>query len=87
MRGTIPISVEKAGRIGTRWDVLAVLLTFGLLVFFGEASRHLLQPLSELQMTPVSLDPRNLPEDAARTTLRMLLALVLSLVFSFTYAT
>ena len=35
----------------------------------------------------MSLDPRNLPEYAARTTLRMLLALVLSLVFTFTYAT
>jgi NitT/TauT family transport system permease protein len=87
MRGSIPISVEKSGRVGTRWDVLSMLLTFGLVVFFGEASRHLLQPLSELQMTPVSLDPANLPEYAARTTLRMLLALVLSLVFTFTYAT
>jgi NitT/TauT family transport system permease protein len=87
MRATIPISIEKPGRIGTRWDLLATLLTFGLLVFFAEASRHLLQPLSELQMTPVSLDPANLPEYAARTTLRMLVALVLSLVFTFTYAT
>jgi NitT/TauT family transport system permease protein len=87
MRGSIPISVEKSERIGTRWDVLAILLTFGLLIFFAEASRHLLQPLSELQMTPVSLDPSNLPEYAARTTLRMLLALALSLVFTFTYAT
>ena len=29
----------------TRWDVLAVLLILGLLVFFAEASRHLLQPI------------------------------------------
>jgi len=87
MRGTVPISVEKAGRVGTRWDVLAMVLVFGLLVFFAEASRHLLQPLSALEMTPVSLDPANLPEYAARTTLRMLLALALSLVFTFTYAT
>ncbi len=41
MRGSIPISVEKSERIGTRWDVLAILLTFGLLIFFAEASRHL----------------------------------------------
>jgi NitT/TauT family transport system permease protein len=38
-------------------------------------------------MTPISLDPANLPEYAARTTLRMLAALALSLVFTFTYAT
>ena len=87
MRGTIPISVEQAGRRLTRWDALAILLTLGLLVFAAEASRHLLQPLSELQMAPVSLAPENLPEYASRTTLRMLLALLLSLVFTFSYAT
>ena len=47
----------------------------------------MLQPLAELQQTPVSLDPHHLPEYAARTTLRMLVALALSLVFTFTYAT
>jgi NitT/TauT family transport system permease protein len=57
------------------------------LVFVAEASRHFLQPLVELQMAPISLAPENLPEYAARTTLRMLLALVLSLGFTFTYAT
>jgi NitT/TauT family transport system permease protein len=87
MRGTIPISVEQGERGLTRWDALAVLLTLGLLVFVAEASRHLLEPLAELQLAPLSLAPENLPEYAARTTLRMLLALVLSLVFTFTYAT
>ena len=87
MRGAVPISVEQEGRRFTRWDALAVLLTLGLLVFVAEASRHLLQPLSELQQTPVSLDPANLPEYAARTTLRMLVALALSLIFTFSYAT
>jgi NitT/TauT family transport system permease protein len=87
MRGAVPISVEQEGRRFTRWDALAILLTLGLLVFVAEASRHLLEPLSELQQTPVSLDPANLPEYAARTTLRMLVALVLSLVFTFSYAT
>jgi NitT/TauT family transport system permease protein len=87
MRLNVPISVGGWGRFFTRWDVLAVLLILGLLVFLSEASRHLLQPLSELQREPVSLDPRNLPEYAARTTLRMLLAMVLSLIFTFTYAT
>ena len=88
MRLNVPISVgSRWGRFFTRWDVLAVLLILGLLVFLSEASRHLLQPLSELQREPISLDPRNLPEYAARTTLRMLIAMVLSLLFTFTYAT
>jgi NitT/TauT family transport system permease protein len=85
MRLNVPISV--GGRFFTRWDVLAVLLILGLLAFLAESSRHLLQPLTELQRQPVSLDPANLPEYAARTTLRMLIAMALSLLFTFTYAT
>jgi NitT/TauT family transport system permease protein len=87
MRGIVPISVGGWARLFSRWDILAVLLILGLLVFLGEASRHLFEPLSDLQRTPPSLDPRNLPEYAARTTLRMLIAMVLSLLFTFTYAT
>jgi NitT/TauT family transport system permease protein len=87
MRLNVPISVGGWGRFFTRWDVLAVLLILALLVFLAEASRHLLQPLAELQRQPVSLDPANLPDYAARTTLRMLIAMALSLLFTFTYAT
>src|SRR5271168_975369 len=87
MRAIVPISVGGWARLFTRWDIFAVLLILGLLVFLGEASRHLFEPLSDLQRAPPSLDPRNLPEYAARTTLRMLIAMVLSLLFTFTYAT
>ena len=87
MAGTLPISVAKRRLTVTRWDLLAVLLVLGVMVFLAEASRHLLVPLADLQMTPISLDPANLPEYAARTTLRMLAALALSLLFTFTYAT
>src|ERR1700744_3341100 len=87
MRVFVPSSVSDWARLFTRWDILAVLLILGLLVFLGEASRHLFEPLSDLQRTPPSLDPRNLPEYAARTTLRMLVAMALSLLFTFTYAT
>ena len=87
MRVNVPISVGGWARLFTRWDILAVLLILGLLVFLGEASRDLFEPLTELQKQPPSLDPRHLPEYAARTTLRMLVAMVVSLVFTFTYAT
>jgi NitT/TauT family transport system permease protein len=87
MRVFVPISVGGWARLFTRWEVLAVLLIIGLLVFLGEASRHLFQPLADLQRTPPSLDPSHLPEYAARTTLRMLVAMALSLLFTFTYAT
>jgi NitT/TauT family transport system permease protein len=87
MRLIVPISVGGWARLFSRWDVIAVLLILGLLLFLAEGSRNLLQPLSELQRQPVSLDPANLPEYAARTTLRMLIAMALSLLFTFTYAT
>ena len=87
MRVFVPISVGGWTRLFSRWDILAILLILGLLVFLAEASRNLFEPLAELQRQPPSLDPHNLPEYAARTTLRMLIAMVLSLVFTFTYAT
>jgi NitT/TauT family transport system permease protein len=87
MRVNVPISVGGLARLFSRWDVLAVLLIVGMLVFLGEASKDLFQPLAELQKQPPSLDPTYLPEYAARTTLRMLVAMALSLLFTFTYAT
>ncbi|MFN3566945.1 MAG: ABC transporter permease [Burkholderiaceae bacterium] len=69
------------------FDLLAGLLALGFIVFLAETSRELMQPLAALQAAPVALDPATLPHDAARTTLRMLAALALSLAFTFTYAT
>jgi len=66
---------------------VSVLLVLGVLVFLAQTSRGLLRPLEGLQTSPVSLDPGNLPGYAARTTLRMLAAMGLSLLFTFTYAT
>ncbi len=71
----------------TRWDVLAFIVVIGLVVFLGETSRGLFAPLTQLELSPISLDPRHLPEYAARTTFRMFAALALSLLFTLTYAT
>jgi NitT/TauT family transport system permease protein len=73
--------------LASRWDVLAFIVVIGLIVFLGETSRGLFAPLTQLQSTPLSLDPSRLPEYAARTTFRMFAALVLSLAFTLTYAT
>ncbi len=71
----------------SRFDLIALLLVVGLLAFFAEGSRGVLAPLATLEASPVSLAPSHLPEYAARTTLRMIAALVLSLLFTFSYAT
>src|SRR5262245_26584289 len=78
---------EASRTVLTRWDLLGALLVIGFLAFLGEASRGLMQPLTDLKATPVSLSPTHLPWYAARTTLRMLAAMLLSLLFTFTYAT
>src|SRR6204780_3320683 len=71
----------------TRWDVLAFVVVIGLVVFLGETSRGLFAPLTQLQLSPITLDPWHLPEYAARTNFRMFAALALSLLFTLTYAT
>ncbi len=81
------ISVSRLSRAPLYWDVIAVVLVLGVLVFFAQASSGLMVPLTELEEHPISLDPANLPGFAVRTTLRMLAAMVLSLLFTFTYAT
>lgn len=86
-RGSTPISVQSRRAPFSVWDVVAVVLVLGVLVVLAEAGRGLTQPLETLDATPIGLDPGNLPGYAARTALRMLTALLLSLVFTFTYAT
>ena len=71
----------------SRFDLIALVLVLGLLAFFAAGSRGVLAPLATLDVRPVSLAPAHLPGYAARTTLRMLAALLLSLLFTFTYAT
>src|SRR3984885_12893193 len=73
--------------IVSRWDVLAFIVVIGMIAFLGETSRGLFAPLSQLDVAPLSLDPIHLPEYAARTTFRMFAGLILSLVFTLTYAT
>jgi NitT/TauT family transport system permease protein len=82
-----PIAARRPTAERKIWDVIAVALVFAFILFLGETSASLVAPLSELDATPISLDPANLPGYAARTTLRMLAALALSLLFTFSYAT
>ena len=83
----IPISVLKTRFVPGGWDLLAFALVFAFLVYVAEAAHGLAGSLARLQATPISLDPRALVHYAARTGLRMLLAMFASLIFTFTYAT
>ena len=67
-------------------DVIALAIVIGALVLIAYGARVTTQPLSTLNIAPLSLDPAHLPVYALRTILRMLLAIVCSLVFTFIYA-
>jgi NitT/TauT family transport system permease protein len=68
------------------WDIVALVLVIGAMVLIVYGGEQTVAPLSTLDVTPVSLDPANLPLYALRTTMRMLLAIVCSIVFTFLYA-
>src|SRR5689334_21652083 len=81
-----PISIARR-YLPSRWDVLAALFVLAFIVLFADASELLRQPLTTLAHRHISLSPSHLPEYATRTALRMLIAMGVSLVFTFTYAT
>jgi NitT/TauT family transport system permease protein len=68
------------------WDLVALILVIGAMVLIVYGGEQTTLPLSALETAPVSLDPGHLPLYALRTTLRMLLAIVCSTIFTFIYA-
>jgi NitT/TauT family transport system permease protein len=73
-------------RLPNIWDLVAGLCVFGALAAVAHVARGTFAPLSDAGPA-ISLDPRNLPTYAMRTTLRMFAALLASLMFTFSYAT
>jgi NitT/TauT family transport system permease protein len=68
------------------WDIVALILVIGAMVLIVYGGKQTTLPLSSLDVAPVSLDPSHLPLYALRTTMRMLLAIVCSIIFTFIYA-
>lgn len=69
-----------------RWDWALLPLILGLLLLAAYGGAHMAQPYQLGEPLTLSLDPLNLPYYLLRTTLRMLAALVCSLLFSFAFA-
>ena len=86
-RLTPTVSIYARRVLPNHWDGVAFVLIIALFALAGYAARQMTVPLSVATASPVSLDPGRLPDYALRTTLRMLLALLASLLFTFTYAT
>ncbi|MET3820484.1 NitT/TauT family transport system permease protein [Burkholderia sp. PvR073] len=70
-----------------RWDFIAFPLIICLIAMAVVGFHETMAPIGTLQTQKISLDPSNLPEYALRTTLRMLAAMVASLVFTLVYGT
>jgi NitT/TauT family transport system permease protein len=74
-------------RMANLRDLVAVTLIVAIIILLGSGARQMLAPLAIGQQPEISLSPTALPAYAVRTTIRMLAALVASLLFTFTYAT
>jgi NitT/TauT family transport system permease protein len=68
-------------------DAVAMVLVLAVLMLVGVGGHQMVAPYAMGREPRISLSPTALPLYALRTTLRMLAALVASLVFTFTYAT
>lgn len=69
------------------WDVIAFPLIICLIAMIAVGFHQTMMPIASLKTQAISLDPANLPEYAMRTTLRMLVAMVVSLLFTLVYGT
>lgn len=82
-----PVSAVRGGLTPSLWDLLAFATLLAVFVLIGFGTRGVFGTLEESAAKAVSLDPRQLPWFAARTSLRMIIALVVSTLFTLGYAT
>ncbi len=68
------------------WNGVAFVMVITLITLLVWGSRKMSIPYEITDTLSMSLDPTNLPYYALQTTLRMFYALILSLLFSFIYA-
>jgi len=77
---------DKRSRGSLLFNMLAFLLVAGAFVFLAMGFKAISAPISILQSEHISLDPVNLLEYSMRTTLRMLIAMIISVIFALGYA-
>lgn len=69
------------------WDMLALLFVIAVITLFAWSAKQMATPYQLGQVIPISLDTAVLPMYAARTVVRMLIALFFSLLFTFIFGT
>jgi NitT/TauT family transport system permease protein len=83
---SLPLTARRA-LTPNIWDVVAFSLIIGGFVLVAHEAQVTTLPLAVIDAVPVSLDPANLPDYALRTMMRMVAAILASLVFTLSYAT
>lgn len=78
---------EYVSRYINRWDLLLLVLIFSVLFFLAWAGKHMASPYLIGDPLPISLEPTQLPFYALRTVLRMFVALLFSILFTFIVGT
>jgi NitT/TauT family transport system permease protein len=78
---------ENVSRLLNRWDIFLLLLIFTILFILGWTGTHLATPYAIGEPLHISLDPTHLPFYAARTVLRLFIALFFSILFTFIMGT
>lgn len=78
---------ETVSRYVNRWDLLLLILVFAVLFFLAWTGKQMATPYSIGEPLPISLEPGVLPFYASRTVLRMFIALIFSLLFTFIVGT
>jgi NitT/TauT family transport system permease protein len=82
-----PLGLRPRGLVPNFYDIVVFFMIAGAFVALAHGAREMQGPLANLDLTPVTLDPKNLPGYALLTTMRMFAAISASLLFTFVVAT
>lgn len=86
-RNNYLLQQEKLPVAPNLWDLIALCVVLALMVTLTAATRQMSAPFHLGDPVTISLDPHHLPMYALQTITRLLLALLLSLLFTFTFGT
>src|SRR6202521_2935731 len=81
-----PLGLGRRGLLPNPYDVVVFLALTGAFVALAHGAHEMKASLAALDLAPVTLDPKNLPDYALRTTMRMFAAILASLLFTFLIA-
>jgi NitT/TauT family transport system permease protein len=81
-----PLGLGRRGLLPNPYDVVVFLVLTCAFVVLAHGAHEMKASLAALNLEPVTLDPKNLPDYALRTTMRMFAAILASLLFTFVIA-